>query len=127
MGFGQATVVYTLLTLLSAVTLSFQIVSTKVVAQQTSASGKAAVYRGFHRPHGHADSSLLLFCFSFRHSIADYLNLPDSALVALLASARLSMSRWEAAAVTFRAHMDFAVLPSILSSKEQFDSADRSS
>ena len=48
-GFGHATVVYTLLTLISAITLSFQIVSAKVVAQQDSPEGKAAVYRGFHR------------------------------------------------------------------------------
>lgn len=84
-GFGQATVVYTLLTLLSAVTLSFQIVSTKVVAQQATAEGKSAVYRAFHRwawVVGVCVALLLLFA---RGPISDYLNLPDSTLVALLA------------------------------------------
>src|SRR5580658_7685524 len=48
-GFGHATVVYTILTLVSAVTLSFQIITAKMVAQQTSAEGKSAVYRSLHR------------------------------------------------------------------------------
>ena len=47
--FGHATAVYTLLTLISAVTLSFQIVPAKVVAQQSSPEAKSAVYRDFHR------------------------------------------------------------------------------
>ena len=42
-GYGHTTVVYTILTLISAVTLSFQIISSKMVAQQTTAAGKAAV------------------------------------------------------------------------------------
>ena len=40
--FGHATAVYTLLILISAVTLSFQIVCVKVVAQQGSPEGKSA-------------------------------------------------------------------------------------
>ena len=40
--FGHATVVYTLITLLSAVSLAFQIVSAKMVAQQHSERGKGA-------------------------------------------------------------------------------------
>jgi hypothetical protein len=48
-GFGHATVVYTILTLISAVTLSFQIISAKVVAQQLTPEGQSAVYRVFHR------------------------------------------------------------------------------
>ncbi len=84
-GFGQATVVYTLLTLLSAVTLSFQIVSSKVVAQQSTPEGKAAVYRGFHRSAWACGLVVGLALLIFRGAIADYLNLPDSILVALLA------------------------------------------
>jgi O-antigen/teichoic acid export membrane protein len=84
-GFGQATVVYTLLTLLSAVTLSFQIVSSKVVAQQSTPEGKAAVYRGFHRCAWACGLVVALALFLFRGPIAGYLNLPDSLLVALLA------------------------------------------
>src|SRR5580698_936180 len=48
-GFGHASVVYTLLILISAVTLSFQIVVAKVVAKQTSAADQNAAYRSFHR------------------------------------------------------------------------------
>ena len=35
-GFGHATVIYTILVLLSAVTLSFQIIASKMIAQQES-------------------------------------------------------------------------------------------
>ena len=84
-GFGQATVVYTLLTLLSGVTLSFQIVSTKVVAQQLTFEGKAAAYRGFHRSAWACGLLVALVLFLFQRPIAGYLNLPDPALVAILA------------------------------------------
>lgn len=84
-GFGQATVVYTLLTLLSAVTLSLQIVSTKVVAQQKTAEGKAAVYRLFHRTGWGFGILVAIALVAFRHPISSYLNLPDPVLVALLA------------------------------------------
>ena len=84
-GFGQATVVYTLLTLLSGVTLSFQIVSTKVVAQQTALEGKAAAYRGFHRSAWACGLAVALVLLLFQQPIAQYLNLPDSTLVAILA------------------------------------------
>lgn len=83
--FGHATVVYTLLTLVSAVTLSFQIISAKVVAQQISPESKSAVYRDFHRGAwvcGMIVASLLLI---FARSISDYLNLPSSLLIVFLA------------------------------------------
>src|SRR3977135_1766668 len=48
-GFGHATAVYTLLMLMSAVTLSFQIVCAKLVAGHESSAEKAAVYTGLHR------------------------------------------------------------------------------
>jgi O-antigen/teichoic acid export membrane protein len=84
-GFGQATVVYTILTLISAVTLSFQIISAKTVAQQRSLEGKAAVYRGFHRTAWGCGVLIALILLAFQRPIADYLNLPGPALVALLA------------------------------------------
>lgn len=84
-GFGQATVVYTILTLLTAVTLSYQIVSSKMVAQQSTPEGKAAVYRGFHRSAWVCGLAVGLALLVFRGPIADYLNLPDPILVALLA------------------------------------------
>ncbi|HTX76537.1 MAG TPA: lipopolysaccharide biosynthesis protein [Terracidiphilus sp.] len=83
-GYGHATVVYTILTLLSALTLSFQIVATKVVAQQPSAEGKAAVYRFFHRAAWACGIVVALALVVFRGPIAAYLNLPSSSLVALI-------------------------------------------
>src|SRR5207248_10024543 len=47
-GFGHATAVYTLLMLMSAVTLSFQIVCAKLVAGHNSDAEKTAVYTGLH-------------------------------------------------------------------------------
>lgn len=84
-GFGQATVVYTILTLLSAVTLSFQIISAKVVAQQNSPEGKSAAYRTLHRGAWACGIAAALVLFSFQAAIADYLNLPGQRLVAILA------------------------------------------
>jgi O-antigen/teichoic acid export membrane protein len=84
-GFGQATAVYTLLIILSAVTLSFQIVSTKVVAQQSSVEAKAAVYRDLHRSAWACGLLLAITIFVFRGYIATYLQLPDTFLLALLA------------------------------------------
>ena len=86
-GFGHATAVYTILTLISAVTLSFQIISAKVVAQQTSPEGKAAAYRGFHRSAWGCGILIALLLLLFQRTIAEYLNLPGSALVALIAGA----------------------------------------
>jgi O-antigen/teichoic acid export membrane protein len=85
-GFGHATAVYTLLTLISAVTLSFQIISAKIVAQQSSADGKYAGYRGFHRAAWACGILVALLMLVFRNAIADYLKLPDSMLVVLLAA-----------------------------------------
>ena len=84
-GYGQATVVYTILTLISAVTLSFQIVSAKLVAQQDSPEGKSAVYRSFHRAAWVCGILIALLLLSFQRGISSYLNLPEAHLVALLA------------------------------------------
>ena len=84
-GFGHATVVYTLLTLISAVTLSFQIISAKVVAQQGTAEGKSAVYRGFQSAAWGCGILVAMILLLFQGAISDYLNLPSPLLVALLA------------------------------------------
>lgn len=84
-GFGYATAVYTILTLISAVTLSFQITSAKVVAQQNSPEGKAAAYRAFHQGAWGCGILAAFTLFLFQRAIAGYLNLPSSSLVALLA------------------------------------------
>lgn len=84
-GFGHATAVYTILTLISAVTLSFQLMSAKMVAKQTTQEGKAAVYSTFHRGAWGCGILVSLMLLSFQTVIADYLNLPNSRLVAILA------------------------------------------
>lgn len=84
-GFGNATAVYTLLTLISAVTLSFQIVSAKVVAQQKSLEGKSAGYRSFHRGAWICGILAAFFMLLFQQAISNYLNLPNPILVVLLA------------------------------------------
>jgi O-antigen/teichoic acid export membrane protein len=84
-GFGHATAVYTVLTLISAVTLSFQIVSAKVVAQQKSLAGQSAVYRGLHLGAWGCGLVVALILLLFQRPIAEYLNLPAPILVAILA------------------------------------------
>jgi O-antigen/teichoic acid export membrane protein len=83
-GYGHATAVYTLLTLISAVTLSFQIISAKVVAQQSTEAGKSAVYRGFHRGSWICGIAVACLLFAFQGQIAAYLNLPSPLLIAIL-------------------------------------------
>src|SRR6185437_13572592 len=47
--FGHASVVYTLLMLLSSITLTFQLVCSKFVARSESAAEKIAIYKLLHR------------------------------------------------------------------------------
>jgi O-antigen/teichoic acid export membrane protein len=82
--FGHATAVYTLLILISAVTLSFQIISAKVVAQQSATQGKSAAYRDFHRSAWACGLCVALLLLLFQKVIANYLNLPGPILVVLL-------------------------------------------
>jgi O-antigen/teichoic acid export membrane protein len=83
--FGHATVVYTILTLISAVTLSFQIVPAKVVAQQSTPEAKSAAYRDFHRGAWGFGLLVALILFSFRAGVASFLKLPNPILVELIA------------------------------------------
>jgi O-antigen/teichoic acid export membrane protein len=82
--FGHATAVYTLLTLISAVTLSFQIVPAKVVAQQSTAEAKGAAYRDFHRGAWACGILVALLLALFQTEIANFLRLPSSLLVVII-------------------------------------------
>ena len=84
-GFGQATAVYTLLMLMSAVTLSFQIVCAKLVANHDALSDKGAVYKGLHRKAWRVGVAIGLLMVVGRGLISDYLNLPSTLLIVLLA------------------------------------------
>ncbi len=84
-GFGHATVIYTILVLLSAVTLSFQIIATKLIAQQQSSANKAAIYRFFHRASWAGSIAVALLLVAFQGPISSYLNLPGANLITLIA------------------------------------------
>ena len=84
-GFGHATVIYTILVLLSAVTLSCQIMAAKFIAQQESRPSQSAVYRLFHRFSWACGMVVGLLLVAFQTGIAGYLNLPDPMLVTIIA------------------------------------------
>lgn len=83
--FGHAIAVYTLLVLISAVTLSFQIVSAKVIAQRDSVEAKGNAYKGFHWNAWMAGIVAGLLLVLLRNLISEYLNLPSPVLVLWLA------------------------------------------
>jgi O-antigen/teichoic acid export membrane protein len=84
-GFGHAVSVYTLLMLLSAVTLSFQFVCSKFVAKNNSLAAKAAVYSVLHRRSWQAGALVGITLAVASPAISRYLNLPDPRLIILLA------------------------------------------
>lgn len=84
-GFGHATVIYTILVLLSAVTLAFQLIATKIIAQQPTAEAKSAVYRVFHRASWVCGIAVALGLAAFQNGISNYLNLPAASLVSIIA------------------------------------------
>jgi O-antigen/teichoic acid export membrane protein len=83
--YGHATAIYTLLILISAVTLSFQIVPAKVVAQQRTVEEKGSVYRDFHRSAWACGITVALLMVLFHGTITTFLKLPSTALVDLIA------------------------------------------
>jgi O-antigen/teichoic acid export membrane protein len=82
--FGNASAVYTLLILVSAVTLSFQIVSAKVVARQGSPQERSNAYHEFHSSSWACGLIMGLLFLLFRNTITEYLRLQDPKLVVLL-------------------------------------------
>ncbi len=84
-GFAHATAVYTLLMLASAITLSFQVVCAKYVANHESPEEKAAIFVAVHRRAWIAGIVLGSVLFLFNRVLMAYLNLPDQDLISLLA------------------------------------------
>lgn len=84
-GFGHAVSVYTLLMLLSAVTLSFQFVCSKFVAKSYSLPAKAAVYSLLHERSWQVGAIVGAGLAVASPAIARYFNLPDSRLILMLA------------------------------------------
>jgi O-antigen/teichoic acid export membrane protein len=83
--FAHATAVYTMLMLMSALTLSFQVVCAKYVAKSSTAEEKATVFASLHQNSWFAGIALGIVLFVFERLIAAYLNLPDPVLISLLA------------------------------------------
>jgi O-antigen/teichoic acid export membrane protein len=87
--FGHASAVYTVLMLLSSVTLSFQLLCSKFVAKNDSAAEQIGIYRFLHRRawiYGIGVSGLL---FLSSGPISGYLNLPTRNYIIMLAVATL--------------------------------------
>lgn len=83
--FGHVAAVGTLLMIVSAITLSFQLVCTKIIARSETAAEKATAYAALSRKSwviGLVIGSGLVLTSTW---IADYLNLPSPWLVILLA------------------------------------------
>ena len=85
MAFGHASAVYTLLILISAVTLSFQIVSAKVVAQQRLPEAKSTAYKAFQKSAWMSGVLIAILLVLSRNLLAAYLNLPGPVLILWLA------------------------------------------
>src|ERR1700675_4796593 len=84
-GFAHATVVYTLLMLMSGITLSFQVVCAKYVAKSTTPEDRALVFATLHQRSWIAGIGIGLLLFLVERLLTAYLNLPDPVLISLLA------------------------------------------
>jgi len=83
--FGHVTASVTLLMLASAVTLAFQLVCAKFVARNQAAGAKAGVYRSLRRKAWMVSLGLGGVLILAQKPMADYLRLPDSRILAVLA------------------------------------------
>lgn len=83
--YGQAVAVYTVLTLVSTLTLSFQLLTAKVTAQQETPGAKSAVYRNLHRQSFVCGAVVAFSLILFERQIADYLHLSSPWLIPLIA------------------------------------------
>src|SRR5712672_2005857 len=84
-GFAHATAVYTILMLVSGITLSFQVVCAKYVAKSASPEDRASVFASLHQRSWVAGISIGLLLFVVEQPLTSYLNLPDPVLISLLA------------------------------------------
>ena len=84
-GFAHATAVYTILMLLSCITLAFQVVCAKYVAKGATAEDRTDVFAGLHQRSWIAGIGIGLLLFLFGRPVTAFLNLPDPALISLLA------------------------------------------
>lgn len=83
--FGHASVTYTILMLLSSVTLSFQLVCSKLVARSNSKVEQGLIYGHLHRRSWIYSASIGLVLMILSPEISRYLNLPTNVFVRLIA------------------------------------------
>lgn len=84
--FGHATAVYTLLMLLSAVTLSFQLLCSKLVPQNDSFDAKAGIYRLLHKRSWVWGAGISVLLVLASGVLSGYLNLPTRHYYVMLLS-----------------------------------------
>jgi O-antigen/teichoic acid export membrane protein len=84
-GFGHATAVYTILMLMSCITLSFQIITAKYISRSSSVEERAAVFASLHRRSWMVGVATAILLYLFQHALTVYLSLPDPLLISLLA------------------------------------------
>jgi O-antigen/teichoic acid export membrane protein len=84
-GFAHATTVYTMLMLMSAITLSYQVVCAKYVARLPQTNERTAIYSTLHYRAWIAGFGIALVLVLFQGPITSYLNLPHEHLIELLA------------------------------------------
>src|SRR5438876_1071808 len=85
-GFGHASAVYTVLMLLSSVTLSFQLLCSKFVATNDLVSAKVGIYRFLHRRAWLFGGGISLLLILTSPILSNYLNLPTRNYIVLLAA-----------------------------------------
>ena len=85
-GFGHASAVYTVLMLLSSVTLSFQLLCSKFVAQNDLLPAKVSIYRFLHRRAWLYGAGVSLILILSSPIVSRYLNLPTRNYIVLLAA-----------------------------------------
>src|ERR1039457_7119819 len=86
-GFGDASALYTLLMLLAAVTLSFQIVTSKFIARSTETSVRAQIYARMSRRAWQVGVGIGLLVAAGGTYLKSYFNLPAQHDLLLLAIA----------------------------------------
>ncbi|HEV2730048.1 MAG TPA: hypothetical protein VGV15_08450 [Terriglobales bacterium] len=85
-GFGHASAVYTVLMLLSSVTLSFQLLCSKFVATNDPLPAKVGIYRFLHRRAWMVGAGISLLLILSSTVVSNYLNLPTRNYIILLAA-----------------------------------------
>lgn len=84
--FGHVTAAVTIMMLLSAVTLAFQLVCAKFVARNASAFGQARVYEQLLKKSWFVGVLAAALLAAFSGQVARYLNMPDPMVIIVLAA-----------------------------------------